>query len=113
MSFFVESDMPTCRVCGCWQYAACWDDERGSCHWVADDLCSHCADGVAGTVTTTLGTMRARDWLGLHDIDFRDALLLERDDSGICLIARQYLVRLTCPGDIRRERDAALQRAAA
>ena len=33
---------PTCRVCGCWEYAACWDDERGACWWVEPDLCSHC-----------------------------------------------------------------------
>jgi hypothetical protein len=32
----------TCRVCGCWEYNACWDDEIGACWWVEDDLCSHC-----------------------------------------------------------------------
>ena len=35
---------PTCRVCGCWEYAACWDDERGACWWVEPDLCSHCKE---------------------------------------------------------------------
>lgn len=24
----------SCRVCGCWEYNACW--------WVGEDLCSHC-----------------------------------------------------------------------
>ena len=33
---------PTCRVCGCWELGACWDDERGACWWVEPDLCSHC-----------------------------------------------------------------------
>lgn len=112
MSFFVESEMPTCRECGCWEYAACWDDEQGACWWVDDDLCSHCANGVTGAAMTPLETMRARDWLRLHEIVFRDALLLECGDAEIYAMARQYLVRLTCPGDILRERDAALGRAA-
>lgn len=34
----------TCRICGCWEYAAC----PGRCWWVADDLCSSC---VSETVT--------------------------------------------------------------
>ena len=34
---------PTCRVCGCWEYDACWDEEAGPCHWTEADLCSHCA----------------------------------------------------------------------
>ena len=32
----------TCRECGCWQLDACWDDDRGPCWWVEEDLCSHC-----------------------------------------------------------------------
>lgn len=28
----------TCRVCGCWELAAC----EGGCSWVAQDLCSAC-----------------------------------------------------------------------
>jgi hypothetical protein len=28
----------TCRICGCWEHAAC----EGGCGWVADDLCSAC-----------------------------------------------------------------------
>lgn len=35
---------PVCRVCGCWEFNACWDDEVGACWWVEADLCSHCAD---------------------------------------------------------------------
>ena len=38
----VPEGWPTCRVCGCWEMAACWDDEAGACWWVAPDLCSHC-----------------------------------------------------------------------
>lgn len=34
---------PACRSCGCWQHAACWDEEAGACWWVEPDLCSHCA----------------------------------------------------------------------
>jgi hypothetical protein len=30
-----------CRICGCWELEAC---EMG-CSWVADDLCSACAEG--------------------------------------------------------------------
>ena len=53
MSALREGDMPlppapggwpTCRVCGCWEYGACWDEERGACSWVEPDLCSHCAE---------------------------------------------------------------------
>lgn len=33
----------TCRICGCRQDRACWDEATGyGCHWVADDLCSAC-----------------------------------------------------------------------
>ncbi|MXW85605.1 MAG: hypothetical protein F4103_16655 [Boseongicola sp. SB0673_bin_14] len=32
-----------CAVCGCWEMAACWSEESGSCRWVEEDLCSHCA----------------------------------------------------------------------
>lgn len=51
-----------CRVCGCWDYDACWDDEIGACWWVAPGVCSHCA---ASTVRgfeafeTALRTSRA------------------------------------------------------
>ena len=40
-----------CRVCGCSELAACWDEVKGSCWWVNDQgravidqtsLCSHC-----------------------------------------------------------------------
>lgn len=45
---------PTCRVCGCWEYAACWDDDCGACWWVEPDLCSHCAvEAAARTETAT------------------------------------------------------------
>lgn len=30
---------PSCRVCGCTQFAAC----EGGCHWVSGNLCSACA----------------------------------------------------------------------
>lgn len=33
---------PICRICGCWEMAACWDDQIGACWWVEPDLCSHC-----------------------------------------------------------------------
>ena len=79
MSFFVESEMPTCRVCGCWDYTPCWDDEWGGCWWVDDDLCSLCASVAAAEHAET---MRARDWLRLHEIDCRDAMLLGCDDGG-------------------------------
>lgn len=35
----------TCRVCGCWEYDACWDEDEGACWWVEADLCSACAKG--------------------------------------------------------------------
>jgi ParB family chromosome partitioning protein len=38
--------VPTCRVCGCTDEAAC-DDDGQPCHWVEPDLCSACA-GKAG-----------------------------------------------------------------
>ena len=36
---------PTCRGCGCWDLAACWDEDVGACSWIEPDLCSHCAAG--------------------------------------------------------------------
>ena len=30
------------RVCGCWNYNACWYEDLGGCWWVEEDLCSHC-----------------------------------------------------------------------
>lgn len=36
--------VPTCRVCGCWEYGACWDEDLGACWWVEGDLCSHCVE---------------------------------------------------------------------
>ena len=47
---------PTCRVCGCWEYGACWDDERGVCWWVEPDLCSHCEE-------KTMPEPRVRLWV--------------------------------------------------
>ena len=37
----------TCRLCGCTPNHACQDEDRGACHWVADDLCSHCQDSLS------------------------------------------------------------------
>lgn len=35
--------MPKCRVCGCEDLSACWDDELNvPCHWMTEDLCSVC-----------------------------------------------------------------------
>lgn len=107
----VPAGFRTCRECGCWEYNACWDDDTGPCWWVEADLCSHCAAG--GAPMEPIFTFRARDWLRLHDLEMRGAMLLEHDDAGIVAIAREDAVRLTCPGDIQRERDAALQRRAA
>ena len=38
-------DIPQqCRVCGCTQNEACYDEiADASCHWVSDDLCSACS----------------------------------------------------------------------
>ena len=107
----VPAGFRTCRECGCWECNACWDDDIGPCWWVEADLCSHCAAG--GTPMEPIFTFRARDWLRLHDLEMRGVMLLEHDDAGIVALARQDAVRLTCHGDIQRERDAALQRRAA
>lgn len=37
---------PTCRMCGCTWNNACFDDQRGSCSWIEDDLCSHCEESL-------------------------------------------------------------------
>lgn len=34
---------PHCRVCGCTENRACFDEHLGPCHWVESDLCSSCA----------------------------------------------------------------------
>ncbi len=31
-----------CRVCGCSDESACFNEDMGFCWWVEDDLCSHC-----------------------------------------------------------------------
>ena len=33
-----------CRVCGCWDFDPCWDEDSGPCWWVEADLCSRCAE---------------------------------------------------------------------
>lgn len=36
---------PSCRVCGCTQNNACFDEKRGhGCHWSARGLCNVCAE---------------------------------------------------------------------
>lgn len=35
----------TCRECGCTEDNACVDSQGRPCHWVAEDLCSACAEG--------------------------------------------------------------------
>ena len=42
----VPEGWPSCRVCGCWEYNACPDEDFGACWWVEPDLCSACADVV-------------------------------------------------------------------
>lgn len=61
---------------------------------------------------TPVFTFRARDWLRLHSIEFRDSILLEHDDAGVLNIAEEDGVALTCLGDLQRERDAAVARSA-
>ncbi|MBA3053614.1 MAG: hypothetical protein FP826_01455 [Sphingomonadales bacterium] len=38
-----ETPPQTCALCGCTDASPCHDDLRGHCWWVADRLCSHCA----------------------------------------------------------------------
>lgn len=39
-----EHPAPACRVCGCTEWNACWDEEAGRpCSWAEADLCSACA----------------------------------------------------------------------
>ena len=33
----------SCRICGGWEYDACWHGDLGPCWWVEADLCSGCA----------------------------------------------------------------------
>ena len=40
-------DMPVCRKCGCWEYAACYDEDIGPCWWSQFDLCSFCSGEAA------------------------------------------------------------------
>lgn len=46
------------------------------------------------------------------ELAYRDAVLLEHGDAVIYETAREDGVELTCPGDIARERDAAVCRLA-
>lgn len=36
------SQTPSCRVCGCTDWAACHNTFRQPCYWVEPDLCSQC-----------------------------------------------------------------------
>ena len=64
-------------------------------------------------MTAPVFKFRARDWLRLHSLDCRDALLLEHDDAGVLNMAEEDGVFLTCLGDIQRERDSAVLRSVA
>jgi hypothetical protein len=44
VAFNLARGRRTCRICGCWEFAAC----PGRCWWVDDDLCSSC---VTETIT--------------------------------------------------------------
>ena len=61
-------------------------------------------------MTTALRPIRARDWLRRFCFAYRDAILLEHDDSGIVDIAEADGYHLTSHGDILCERDAAIGR---
>ena len=61
---------PVCRVCGCWEYAACSDD-CGECWWVDDDLCSHCVeseDPLDGHFASSVWHVRLTLWRWRLDI---------------------------------------------
>ena len=32
-----------CRLCGCTESNACYDEFRGACSWIDSDLCTHCS----------------------------------------------------------------------
>ncbi len=54
LDFFDEH---TCRVCGCSEDDACWDEEANRpCHWAEPGLCSVCAKTVP-----PLGALEAGD----------------------------------------------------
>lgn len=38
-----EAGVRRCVTCGCTDQRGCWDEALGSCWWVAENLCSHCA----------------------------------------------------------------------
>ena len=40
-------DMPMCRVCGCWEYAACYAEDIGPCWRSQIGLCSFCSGEAA------------------------------------------------------------------
>ena len=37
-----NSKIRTCRVCGCTDQSACFNEDMGFCWWVGPELCSHC-----------------------------------------------------------------------
>ena len=93
----------TCRQWGCREY--------GPCLRVEVHFCSRCASGSGPT--DPIFVFRARGRPRLHDLETRGAMRRERSDAGVVALARENMVRLTCPGERQRERDAALQRRAA
>lgn len=51
----------SCAVCGCTELNACVDELRGPCHWVADRLCSHCAQPDGRRAIATIAAERLTD----------------------------------------------------
>ena len=101
----------TCRQWGCREYGACREDDIVPCLRVEAHFCSRCAGGSGPT--DPIFVFRACGRLRLHALEMRGAMRRERSDAGVVALARGDMVRLTCPGDRQRERDAALQRRAA
>ena len=52
LQFPAPEGAPKCRACGCWDMAACWDEEKGPCYWAEPDLCSRCAEILARKCAT-------------------------------------------------------------
>ena len=72
-------DVERCRVCGCWDYDACWDDEAGACWWIAPRLCSHCAGSTVHGFETFMATMRANRFPAALAADALESLALVSD----------------------------------
>lgn len=86
-----DGDDRRCRICGCGEHSACIGKDGRPCHWATEDLCSVCAEQLAGStaIEPALGiSIPAPETLNPSDVQLLNTLLDRHE--------------LTDPGDLIR-----------